>query len=186
MPVTFRSCQTRDSCCHDARIPRTHLVLAPGKRRLSAPDTADRNRDARGQRSSVGHRAGWPTSRVGFMRRSRRARSGSRSCLPANPRATPVQWFDSAAWFRCRTSGGSSGRLYHGQLRRRRQRWITSSSSAAPPGCRPQQSALVSSDPDGMSRILRRIGIDVPVEPGEHDQLRVRIVGPTGELEIRS
>ena len=58
--------------------------------------------------------------------------------------------------------------------------------SDAPPGCRLQQFALVSSDPDGVSRILRRIGIDVPVECGEHAQLRARITGPKGDLEIRS
>jgi hypothetical protein len=54
-----------------------------------------------------------------------------------------------------------------------------------------RQDAACSSLPSSVltrteSRILRRIGIDVPVECGEHVQLRVRITGPKGDLEIRS
>ncbi len=56
----------------------------------------------------------------------------------------------------------------------------------APAGCRIEHFAVVDKDTGELSRKFRQIGIDALVEAGEKPQLRVRISGPKGALELRS
>jgi catechol 2,3-dioxygenase-like lactoylglutathione lyase family enzyme len=59
-------------------------------------------------------------------------------------------------------------------------------SSDAPPGCHIEHFAAAEQDPVELSKIFQRIGIDALVERGEKPQLRVRISGPKGTLEMTS
>jgi hypothetical protein len=59
-------------------------------------------------------------------------------------------------------------------------------STDAPAGCRLEHFGVVSPDPGELSKTLQRLGIDAPVERGEKSQLRARIAGPKGLLEVSS
>ncbi len=56
----------------------------------------------------------------------------------------------------------------------------------APAGCRLQQLVIVSPNAEEISRLLRRIGIDAPVETGVKAELRALINGPKGSFSISS
>ena len=56
----------------------------------------------------------------------------------------------------------------------------------SPSGCRLHEFGIAVPDPAGLTRLLTRIGIDVPVEKGAQAQLRARIIGPGGSLEASS
>jgi catechol 2,3-dioxygenase-like lactoylglutathione lyase family enzyme len=59
-------------------------------------------------------------------------------------------------------------------------------STDAPAGCQLQRFRIAGPDPDELNRSLSRIGIDAAVESGEKAELRARISGPKGNLEVRS
>jgi hypothetical protein len=59
-------------------------------------------------------------------------------------------------------------------------------STDAPAGCRLEHFGLESPDSDELTKALQRFGIDAPVERGEKNQLRVRLAGPKGLLEVTS
>lgn len=59
-------------------------------------------------------------------------------------------------------------------------------SSDAPTGCQIQRFALAVSDAEELSKTLRRIEVEAPVEKSQTPQLDLRIVGPKGTLEITS
>ena len=59
-------------------------------------------------------------------------------------------------------------------------------STDAPAGCRLEHFGLVSPDPDELTKTLQRFGIDAPIERGEKNQLRARLSGPKGLLELSS
>lgn len=59
-------------------------------------------------------------------------------------------------------------------------------STDAPPGCHLEYFGLVSPDLVELTRTLERIGVAAPVESGEKLQLRARITGPKGKLEVTS
>jgi hypothetical protein len=56
----------------------------------------------------------------------------------------------------------------------------------SPSGCRLQQFVIAAPDPDELSGILNRIGIDAQVERAEKAGLRARIAGPKGAFEVSS
>ncbi len=56
----------------------------------------------------------------------------------------------------------------------------------APAGCRLQQLVIVSPHAEELSRLLRRIGIDAPVETGVKAELRAMINGPIGSFSVSS
>ncbi len=56
----------------------------------------------------------------------------------------------------------------------------------APAGCRLQQFVIVSPDAEEISRLLRRIGIDAPVEAGVKAGLRAVINSPKGSFAVSS
>jgi catechol 2,3-dioxygenase-like lactoylglutathione lyase family enzyme len=67
--------------------------------------------------------------------------------------------------------------------------WSKSSlhpSADAPSGCRLDRFRLVSSDLGEWRKLIRDLGIDLPLERGEKTQLVARIVGPKGTLEAHS
>jgi hypothetical protein len=67
--------------------------------------------------------------------------------------------------------------------------WSASSvhpSSDSPKGCHVESFVVADQDPAKLSQIFRQIGVDVPVERGEKPELRVRIAGPKGVLDVRS
>jgi hypothetical protein len=59
-------------------------------------------------------------------------------------------------------------------------------SADAPAGCHLERFALAEPEPGELSKSLQRLGIDVLVERGERSQLRARITGPGGKLEVSS
>jgi hypothetical protein len=59
-------------------------------------------------------------------------------------------------------------------------------SSDAPAGCHIEYFAAADQDPGELSKSLQRIGVDVLVEHGDRPQLRMRIAGPKGSLEVSS
>jgi hypothetical protein len=67
--------------------------------------------------------------------------------------------------------------------------WDTNSvhpSADTPAGCRLERFAVEDPDPGELSKTFHRIGIDALVEHGEKPQLRARIAGPRGKLEVSS
>jgi len=59
-------------------------------------------------------------------------------------------------------------------------------SSDAPTGCHIERFALAASDDEELSKTLRRIEVEAPVEHSQTPQLRLRIVGPRAALEATS
>lgn len=59
-------------------------------------------------------------------------------------------------------------------------------STDAPAGCRLESFALADPDPVGLAETCKRLGLDVPIERGEKRELRARIVGPRGKLNVTS
>lgn len=59
-------------------------------------------------------------------------------------------------------------------------------SADAPAGCRIEHFATADQDPGELSKAFQRLGVDAPVEHGVRAQLRVRIAGPKGTLEMTS
>jgi catechol 2,3-dioxygenase-like lactoylglutathione lyase family enzyme len=59
-------------------------------------------------------------------------------------------------------------------------------SADAPQGCRMETFAIADPDPAALMKILQQLSLDAPVERGDHSQLRTRITGPRGTLEISS
>jgi catechol 2,3-dioxygenase-like lactoylglutathione lyase family enzyme len=59
-------------------------------------------------------------------------------------------------------------------------------STDAPAGCQLEHFGIASPDLDELSRTFQRLGIDSPIERGEMAQLRARISGPEGKLEVTS
>jgi hypothetical protein len=56
----------------------------------------------------------------------------------------------------------------------------------APAGCELERFAVADPDPAALLKTLQRMGVDVPVERGERPQLRARIHGLKGKLEVSS
>jgi hypothetical protein len=56
----------------------------------------------------------------------------------------------------------------------------------APSGCRLVRLAAASAQPDEVAEACRKLGMDLIVERGEKSQLRARIMGPKGEMELTS
>lgn len=59
-------------------------------------------------------------------------------------------------------------------------------SSNAPPGCRIERFAAADKNPGELSKRFQRMGVDMLVERSETPQLRAKIAGPKGALEVRS
>lgn len=59
-------------------------------------------------------------------------------------------------------------------------------SSDAPSGCHIEYFAVAEPDTAELTKALRRIEVDAPVEQSEKPQLRARIIGPKGALEVTS
>jgi hypothetical protein len=59
-------------------------------------------------------------------------------------------------------------------------------SADAPAGCRLERFAVAGPDLDDLTKIFQRLGIDAPIERGDKPQLRARITGPKGLLELSS
>ncbi len=59
-------------------------------------------------------------------------------------------------------------------------------SADAPAGCRLERFVVAGPDLDDLTNIFQRLGIDAPVERGDKLQLRARITGPKGLLELSS
>jgi hypothetical protein len=67
--------------------------------------------------------------------------------------------------------------------------WSTDSvhpSSDAPSGCHIERFAVADPDTVDLSKALKRIEVEAPVERSQMAQLQVRIVGPKGLLEVTS
>ena len=54
----------------------------------------------------------------------------------------------------------------------------------APKGCEVRSFVAVSPNPETLAMKYRQIGIQISVERGEKDELRARIAGPKGEMEL--
>jgi len=59
-------------------------------------------------------------------------------------------------------------------------------STDAPQGCRIETFAIAAPDPAALRKILQQLLLDATVEQGDRSQLRTRITGPHGSLEISS
>ena len=59
-------------------------------------------------------------------------------------------------------------------------------SSDAPSGCHLEHFATAEPDTAALMKALRRIEVDAPIEHSDKPQLRTRIVGPRGALEVTS
>lgn len=59
-------------------------------------------------------------------------------------------------------------------------------SASAPTGSHIERFALVDSDTEELSKALRGIEVEAPLEHGLMARLRMRIIGPNGNLEITS
>lgn len=57
-------------------------------------------------------------------------------------------------------------------------------SSDGPTGCHIERFTLADPDTQELSKALHRIEVEAPVEHRETTQLRMRVVGPRGALEI--
>ena len=67
--------------------------------------------------------------------------------------------------------------------------WGTDSihpSRDAPPGCRLERFVIAGPNPAELSSTFERLGVDVAVERAGRIQLRARITGPKGALEVTS
>lgn len=62
----------------------------------------------------------------------------------------------------------------------------THPSTDSSPGCRLEYFGLATTNPDEWRKLLRALGIDLPVEHGEKTQLVARIAGPKGILKAAS
>jgi hypothetical protein len=59
-------------------------------------------------------------------------------------------------------------------------------SADAPAGCQLERFTVAGPDPTALSKIFQRLGIETPIERGEKPELRARVVGPKGTLELSS
>lgn len=59
-------------------------------------------------------------------------------------------------------------------------------SADAPHGCRLERFAIADPDPAALKASLKRLNLDVPVERGERLQLRARVRGPRGAVDLNS
>jgi len=59
-------------------------------------------------------------------------------------------------------------------------------SADAPKGCHIEHFAAVDQNPDELSKVFQRMGVDTLVERGADAQLRARILGPKGSLDVTS
>ena len=59
-------------------------------------------------------------------------------------------------------------------------------SSDAPTGCHLERFAVAAPDTEELSKELRRIEVQAPVEHSQTTQLRLRVTGPKGKLEVTS
>lgn len=59
-------------------------------------------------------------------------------------------------------------------------------SSDAPTGCHIGRFALAASDDEELSKMLRRLEVEAPVEDSQTSELRMRIMGPRATLEVTS
>jgi Glyoxalase-like domain len=59
-------------------------------------------------------------------------------------------------------------------------------SADAPAGCHLDRFSLADSNPAELSKVLRALGLDAPVEHGDKPQLHARISGPKSKFEITS
>jgi hypothetical protein len=59
-------------------------------------------------------------------------------------------------------------------------------SADAPAGCHLERFAVAGRDSTELSKVFERLGIETPIERGEKPELRARIVGPNGTLEVSS
>jgi hypothetical protein len=67
--------------------------------------------------------------------------------------------------------------------------WDTTSthpSTDSPAGCRLESFAIADPDPTSLKRICEQLGLEVPIESGTTAELRARIAGPKGKLEMTS
>jgi len=56
----------------------------------------------------------------------------------------------------------------------------------APKGCRLERFVVGGPDPQELTKTFQLLGVDVPIEPTERPQLRARIFGPKGTMEVAS
>jgi Glyoxalase-like domain len=59
-------------------------------------------------------------------------------------------------------------------------------SADAPAGCRLEHFAVADPDPAELSKTFQSLGIEAPIERGERPQLRARLTGPGGKLDVSS
>src|SRR5260370_34335012 len=59
-------------------------------------------------------------------------------------------------------------------------------SADAPAGCHLERFTVAGPDPTALSKIFQRLVIETPIERGEKPDLRARVVGPKGTLELSS
>jgi hypothetical protein len=67
--------------------------------------------------------------------------------------------------------------------------WDTGSahpSTDAPAGCRLESFMIADPDPAGLRKSCEQLGLDVPIERAEKPELRARIIGPKGKVEVNS
>ena len=56
----------------------------------------------------------------------------------------------------------------------------------APSGCRLENFSAGDTDPAALTKTFRKLGLDVPVYRATKPELRARIIGPKGTLEVNS
>jgi hypothetical protein len=59
-------------------------------------------------------------------------------------------------------------------------------SSDAPRGCKVESFSIASPDPDALTSEFRKLGIEVVVQRSEKPELRARIAGPKGAMDVTS
>jgi Glyoxalase-like domain len=57
-------------------------------------------------------------------------------------------------------------------------------SSDAPSGCSLESFSVAAFDPERLTKIFRQLGIEVAVERSEKPELRARIAGPKGVMQL--
>ncbi len=62
----------------------------------------------------------------------------------------------------------------------------THPSSDSPAGCRLESFVIADHDPASLKKICEQLGLDVPIESGRKTELRSRITGTKGKLEMTS
>jgi hypothetical protein len=62
----------------------------------------------------------------------------------------------------------------------------THPSTDSPAGCQLEGFAIADPDPTSLKRICEQLGLEVPVESGKKTELRARIAGAKGRLEMTS